>query len=79
MVCCAADGICEEDEEGRERVGRPQRAGDKELESDDEEDNPLCQWLVSHQLRHLKFTKMRACERGRRRREWVSVLPLDVP
>jgi len=58
MVCSAADGIREEDEEGRARVRRPQREGDEELESDDGEDDPLCQWLVTHQLRHLKFIKI---------------------
>lgn len=57
MVCCTADGIREEDEEERARVGRPQREGDEELESDNEEDDPLCEWLVSHQLRHLRFIK----------------------
>lgn len=55
MVCCAADGICKEDEEGRAWVGRPQRVGDKELESDDEENDPLCQWFVSHELCHLRL------------------------
>lgn len=58
MICCAADSVCEEDEEGRVRVGGPQGVGNNELEGNDEEDDPLCQWLVSHQLRHLKFTKM---------------------
>jgi hypothetical protein len=58
MVCCAADGICEEDKEGRARVGGPQRVGDSELEGDDKEDDPLCQRLVSHEFRNLKVAKM---------------------
>lgn len=78
MVCCAAHSISEEDEEGRARVGRPQREGEEELESDDGEDNPLCEWFVSHQLCHLKFIEISI----------VSVMndggcglpsPLDVP
>jgi hypothetical protein len=48
MVCCAPDGVCEEDEEKRARVGRPQHVGNEELEGNDEEDDPLCQWLMSH-------------------------------
>jgi len=57
MVCCTADGVCEEDEEGRTQAGGPQRAGNGELEGNDEEDDPLCQWFVSHQLCDLKFIR----------------------
>lgn len=58
MVCCATDGVCDEDEEGRARARVPQGVGNDELEGNDEEDDPLCQWLVSHELCHLKTAKM---------------------
>ena len=57
MVGSPAYNVCAEEEDGRERAGIPQQAGQSDLQGDNAHDYPFREWFVAHELRNLQRTR----------------------
>ena len=56
MVGSPAYNVCAEEEDGRERAGIPQQAGQSDLQGDNAHDYPFRERFVAHELRNLQLT-----------------------